>query len=554
MNMNQESLNYHRLVRIDYQVRTSAFAALCVVIGMHMSGQGYGSAAWILLLLQFLAYPHLLFWRARNARNSMRAERTNLTLDSLLLGVWAAALEFPIWIGFTLILGSTLNNAINGGARGALSALLAFCGGALTWVLVAGFRFSPHTTVPVTVLCMVGLAAYVTGVGAITFVQNRKLRNTRKALQQSELLLRTTVEASPIVLFTLDKQGLFQISTGAGLKRLGLKPGEVVGQSVFELYKHAPDIIDCITRALKGEVISHTTEVAGVTWDTHYVPMLDEKNAVQGVVGAAFDITEVRRAEAAIRALNEDLERRVERRTAALALANQEMESFAYSISHDLRAPVRALSGFSEILLREHSLDLREEGSRLLGRIAHNAQRMGDMVDDLLRLSRVGRGELDWQPADFNAVVKEAIAARCGEYPLTHVVTAALPGANCDRGLIRQVFENLIGNALKYSSKAAAPKVEIGVEIGTGTHGVETVYFVRDNGTGFDMQYADKLFGIFQRLHTQSEFPGTGVGLVIVKRIIERHAGRIWAHAKPDEGATFYFTLGQRAVDTPRVG
>jgi PAS domain S-box-containing protein len=541
--MNQESLKYHRLVRIDYQVRTSAFAALCVAIGMHMSGQGYAATAWIALLLQFLAYPHLLFWRARRAENSMQAERTNLTLDALLLGVWAAALQFPIWIGFTLFLGTTLSNAINGGVRGALSALLAFSGGALAWVLAAGFRFSPHTTVPVTVLCMVGLATYFTGVGAIAFVQNRKLRNTRQALRQSELLLRTTIEASPIVLFTLDKQGIFQLSTGAGLKRLGLKPGEVVGQSVFELYKDTPGIISSITRALEGDVISRTTEVAGITWDTHYVPILDEKNAVQGVVGAAFDITEMKRAEAAIRTLNEDLERRVENRTAALARANKEMESFAHSISHDLRAPVRALIGFSDILRREHEQGLNAEASRLLGRIGQNAQRMGDMVDDLLRLSRVGRDELDRQPVDIDAVVKEVIASRSGEYPLAHVVTAPLPAANCDRGLIRQVFENLIGNAFKYSSKAAAPKVEIGVQTGTKMHAAETVYFVRDNGTGFDMQYAGRLFGIFERLHTKSDFPGTGVGLVIVKRIIERHGGRIWAEAKPNRGATFYFTL-----------
>lgn len=530
----------HRLVRLYYGVRTTAFAALSVAIGMHMSGQGYGAPAWVALVLQFLVYPHLLYWRARTARDSLRAEQAHLKLDSLLVGIWAAAIGFPVWIAFTLFLGTTLNNAINGGARGALIALLTFSAGALAWALFAGFHFSPDTAVPVTALCMVGLAVYVTGLGALTFEQNQELRDTRQALRQSELRLRTTVEASPMVLFTLDRQGIFQVSTGAGLRRLGLRPGEVVGQSVFELYKNAPDILDCVTRALKGDVISHTSEVAGVTWDTHYVPMLDEKDSVQGVVGAAFDVTELKRAEAAVRALNENLERRVENRTAALALANREMESFAYSISHDLRAPVRALRGFSDILLREHAQGLDEEASRLLGRIARNAQRMGDMVDDLLRLSRLGRDELDRQPVDIHAVVKEVVAAHSGEYPLTRVVTAALPGAHCDRGLIRQVLENLIGNALKYSSKAAAPVVQIGFEM----HGAETVYFVRDNGTGFDMQYADKLFGIFQRLHADSDFPGSGVGLVIVKRIIERHGGRTWADASPEQGATFFFTLG----------
>jgi PAS domain S-box-containing protein len=664
--MIQDSPANIRFARIAYQVRTAAFAASCITIGLHMSGREYGTVAWILLVLQFLVYPHVLFWRARAARNSRQAERTNMMFDALLLGIWAAALEFPIWIAFTLFMACALNNAVNGGVRGALGALLAYAGGALSWALVGGFHYSPQTTLPVTALCMIGLAAYVTGVGAISFVQNRKLRRAQRALvrseeqfrtlaeqlplglaligsdgkyefvnsqftqltgydttdvptgltwfakafpdetyrreiivawkddllpitqgvprpreysvtckdgsqkivlfrpvtlsdgrqcvmyeditdrrraedalRQSEMLLRTTVEASPIVLFTLDTQGIFQISTGAGLKRLGLRPGEVVGQSVFELYKDAPQVLDCITRALRGEVITHAVEVEGVIWDTHYAPILNEKNEVQGVVGAAADVSDLKRAEAAIRALNEDLERRVVIRTEQLARANKEMESFAYSISHDLRAPLRALCGFSEILLRDYSQRLNDEASQLIGRIAQNAQRMGDMVDDLLRLSQVGSGDLDQRAVDVNAVVNEVIAAHSGEYPRTQVATSPLPGAHCDRGLVRQVFENLIGNAFKYSSKVAAPRVEVGVE----TRGERIVFFVRDNGAGFDMQYAGKLFGVFQRLHKDSEFPGTGVGLVIVKRIIERHGGRIWASAKPDQGATFYFTL-----------
>jgi len=418
----------HRLVRIYYHVRTGAFAALCVAIGMHMWGRGYGTIAWISLVLQFLIYPHLVYWWASAARNSLAAELSNLKLDCLLVGIWAAALGFPIWIAFALFLGTTLNNAINGGARSAMAAVLAFASGALAWGLVAGFHFSPDTSAPVTALCVLGLSAYVVGLGAITFVQNRKLQNTRNALQQSE-----------------------------------------------------------------------------------------EK----------------------FRILNEDLDQRVKERTEELEQANKEIGSFSYSISHDLRAPVRALIAFSEILLSEHRRELNPQGAHLLGRIAQNARRMGNMVDDLLRLSRVGRGGLNLQRVDLDSVVMEVVAAHSGEYRKTAVVAAPLPAANCDRGLILQAFDNLIGNAFKYSFYAAFPRVEIGAE----QRATETVYFVRDNGTGFDMQYADKLFGIFQRLHSESEFPGTGVGLVIVKRIIERHGGRIWAEAKPNEGATFYFTL-----------
>jgi len=198
---------YHRLVRIDYQVRAIAFAALFIPIGLHIWGRGYGGLAWTLLVLQFLVYPHVLFWRARRAPNSLAAEQGNLLLDALLLGIWSAALEFPLWIVFTLFLGASLNNAINRGGRGAMKALAAFAFGAIAWGLVSGFKISPDTDFWTTALCIVGLLVYATGVGNIVFAQNRKLRDTRNALRQSEEHYRIITEHAGDLIAMLDAAG-----------------------------------------------------------------------------------------------------------------------------------------------------------------------------------------------------------------------------------------------------------------------------------------------------------------------------------------------------------
>jgi len=198
---------YHRFVRIFYQIRATAFAVLFVAIGMHMWGRGYGGLAWVLLALQFLAYPHLLFWHARSAPDSLKAEHANLLLDSLLLGIWASALEFPIWIAFTLFLGTSLNNSINRGWRGAAGALLAFSFGALGWGLVAGFKVSPQTDFASAALCFIGLSVYVVGLGNIVFAQSRKLRDTRNALRQSEEHYRIITENAGDLIAMLDAAG-----------------------------------------------------------------------------------------------------------------------------------------------------------------------------------------------------------------------------------------------------------------------------------------------------------------------------------------------------------
>ncbi len=247
-------------------------------------------------------------------------------------------------------------------------------------------------------------------------------------------------------------------------------------------------------------------------------------------------------SEAAMREAYGSLERRVADRTADLQAANRELESFSYSVSHDLRAPLRAIAGFSAILREDFGPAVPPGAADYLVRIEQNATRMGQLIDDLLELSRAGRTALAPGLVDMTALAKAVVADLHGTEAGAQVVVDALPPITGDATLLRQVWQNLVANAFKFSSRTAAPRIEIGGEARDG----ETEYWVRDNGAGFDMRYASKLFGIFQRLHSPAEFEGTGVGLAIVHRIVARHGGRVSAEGAPDAGATFRFVLPER--------
>jgi PAS domain S-box-containing protein len=258
-------------------------------------------------------------------------------------------------------------------------------------------------------------------------------------------------------------------------------------------------------------------------------------------IGTVHDVTELKLAENKITELNRNLEQRVIERTAQLDAANKELEAFAYSVSHDLRAPLRAIDGFSGIVLEEYQDKLDDEGKRLLSVVRENSKRMGQLIDDILKFSRAGRLELSNSEIDMEAMAHEVFAELqpvMDERKL-HVEIEHLTPVFGDRAMMRQVFINLLSNALKFSHKLDFAKIKVGCSV----EGGEAVYYVKDNGAGFDMQYADKLFGVFQRLHSEAEFEGTGIGLAIVKRIVTRHGGRVWAEGKIGEGAAIYFAL-----------
>lgn len=250
------------------------------------------------------------------------------------------------------------------------------------------------------------------------------------------------------------------------------------------------------------------------------------------------DITEEKKREKQITRLNEDLANK----TLFLETSNQEMQSFTYSISHDLRSPIRALNGFTKIFENRYSALIDDEGKKMLETISSNAKRMGQLVDGLLTFSHLRKREIEKTTVDMNAIAKEAIdelTRLSGDAFHGKIVMQELPPANCDAALTRQVWINLIDNAIKFSRPKAKPLIEIGCHQKDG----ETIYYVKDNGAGFDMRYYNKLFGVFQRLHHASEFAGTGIGLALVKRIVERHGGRVWGEGRLNEGATFYFTI-----------
>jgi light-regulated signal transduction histidine kinase (bacteriophytochrome) len=259
----------------------------------------------------------------------------------------------------------------------------------------------------------------------------------------------------------------------------------------------------------------------------------------------AFELMQAQRD--VIQRLNADLERRVAERTAQIETSGKELEDFTYTVSHDLRTPLRAIDGFSRILEEDYGGKLDDEARRLIGVVRENARKMGQLIDDLLTFSRLGRNPIAATGIDMGALARSALAeigapAAVGR---ARIEIHPLPEAWGDPALIKQVWTHLLSNAIKFSGKREHPAIEVSGR----ENGAESVYCVKDNGAGFDMKYYDKLFGVFQRLHSAQAFAGTGVGLAIVRRMVSRHGGRVWAEGKVDQGAAFYFSLPKGRQD-----
>jgi PAS domain S-box-containing protein len=352
----------------------------------------------------------------------------------------------------------------------------------------------------------------------------------------------------PTIAWELD--GSIVYWNGAAEELYGFSSEQAVGGSVHWLLHTAfPIPLEDVVRQLEsqnswsGELTHVTREGLGMCVETHLkLIRLPKRRAL--VLQSDRDIGVYKQAESAMRQVYEELEKRVEERTHQLEAANKELESFSYSVSHDLRAPLRGLAGFARILTMDYAGKMLDERALdLMRRMTALVTRMGQLIEDLLKLSQVSRTPIHPQSLDVSGMTTAILGDLSARDPERTVNIQIEPGltAVADAGLLRAVFENLLGNAWKFTGKTAAPQITVGV---SGADGEAPAYFVEDNGAGFDMEFADQLFAPFQRLHDASEFEGTGVGLATVQRIIHRHGGRIWAESSPGHGAKFLFTLG----------
>ncbi len=406
-------------------------------------------------------------------------------------------------------------------------------------------------------------------------------------------------EESPGLFLVLDPQLRIVAVSKAYLQTTLTERDKIMGRGIFDVFPDNPEdpnatgvsnLSSSLQRVLKSGKpdamavqkydIPLPGEHAGFEerfWSPLNSPVLDGNGAVQYIIHKVEDVTDFIRLKAnrltedqeKIKELNVQIENEVfqraqqiqeanrnmikfteelEVKNAELLMVNSELDAFCYSISHDLRAPIRAIGGCTRILQDEYKNLLPEDGHHLMKAVIENAAKMGDLIDDLLAFSRLARRDIKQLPVNMNELTRVVLEEVKNNNPgyEAEVVLKEMPAATGDPAMIKEVMINLLANAFKYSSQSTPPRIEIGSYIREGT----AVYYIKDNGVGFDMQYYNKLFGVFNRLHTMSAFDGTGVGLAIVKRIVLKHGGNVWAEAKMNEGATFYFTLSRNSSNT----
>jgi PAS domain S-box-containing protein len=381
-------------------------------------------------------------------------------------------------------------------------------------------------------------------------VDDRKQGEQR--LRESEQRFRTMADSAPVLLWMSGIDGLCNFFNQTWLRFTGRSLERELGNGWAEGV-HAVDFQHCMTiyfdAFVERRAFSMFYRLRRA--DGEYRWLLDQgaprfapDGTFMGYIGSCVDVTEERLAREALGKLNEDLEGHVRSRTAQLEVSNRELEAFSYSASHDLRAPLRAMSGYSQILLEDHAEDLDDDGRDMLVRMRDASLKMGKLIDDLLSISRITRLEMTREPVDLSSLARGILAdIRLEEREAVReveVIVADGLRAEGDPSLLRIVLDNLLRNAWKFTSRRAHARIELGsARQEDGRH----AFFVRDNGAGFEMSYAHKLFGAFQRLHSAAEFPGTGIGLATVQRIVNRHGGKIWAESAVDRGATFFFSL-----------
>jgi len=377
------------------------------------------------------------------------------------------------------------------------------------------------------------------------------LRKSEDALRESETRFRALAESTSAIIMIFRGESMLYVNP-AGQQMIGYSLEQIESMKFWEIIH--PEFRELVReRGLarqKGEKVPDRYEVKVITgngeskWVDFSGRTIDFEG-VPAVIGTAVDITERKEAEEKIGRLNEELERRVKARTSALEASNRELESFSYSVSHDLRSPLRAIQGFAGILLEDHAVQLNDEAKRVLSVIQANTTKMGNLIDDLLAFSRLGRSHMAKERIHMHTLVREVIdELSVGSKTLPKIQVHDLADIDGDRSMIKQALFNLITNSIKFSSKNVAPIIDITSELTND----EIIFSVKDNGVGFDMEFARKIFGVFQRLHREDEFPGTGVGLALVQRIVERHGGRVWAKGAVDEGATFFFAFPIRPI------
>jgi PAS domain S-box-containing protein len=410
---------------------------------------------------------------------------------------------------------------------------------------------------------ILGMLAALGGIGLIAVrasagrsQDRQRAERAESAVAESDSRLSQIIDNTSAVIYLRDCDGKYILVNRQYENLFGVRREKLVGLTDHDIFP--VELADAFRandlKALESRVPLQMEEVAPHadgphTYITVKYPVTDATGNPSAVCGISTDITEVKHAQEEIRRLNAELEERVRQRTTELEASTRELDAFAYSVSHDLRAPLRALDGFSQVLAEDYADVLDETGREYLRRIQAATVRMGQLIDDLLDLSRTTRMELRRQPVDLAHLADEVTAELRAAEPdrvVTIDIDEGLHGSG-DPHLLRLVLQNLIGNAWKFTGQRTAARIELGVQERNG----QSVFFVRDNGAGFDPRYADKLFAPFQRVHSAKDFPGSGIGLAIVWRIIRRHGGEVWAESTPGSGATFFFTLAPAPGRTP---